>query len=44
LDAADGGSVVYSLDLKQQQTKLFPKWFSFVQPDAEKVPVLSASL
>jgi len=41
--AADGDSVVYSFDLKQQQIKSFPKWFSAVQPDAGKVPVLSAS-
>jgi len=28
-------------DLKQQQIKPFPKWFSSVQPDAEKEPLPS---
>ena len=39
--AADGDVVVYSFDLKQQQIKPFPKWFSSPQPDIEKTPVLS---
>jgi len=39
--AADGESVVYSFDLKQQQIKPFPKWFLPAQSDIEKATVLS---
>jgi FkbH-like protein len=34
--------VVYSFDLKQQQIKPYPKWFSPFQQDIEKAPILSA--
>lgn len=40
--AADGDIIVYSFDLRQQQIKPFPEWFSPPQPDIEKTPVLSA--
>jgi FkbH-like protein len=40
--AVDGDYLVYSFDLKSQQIKPFPKWFSHVQPDTKKEPVLSA--
>lgn len=39
--AGDGDIAVYSFDLEQQQIKPFPKWFSQVQPDAEKTPAFS---
>ncbi len=39
---ADDDCVVYSFDLKQQQIKAFPKWFSPTQPNAETAPVFSA--
>jgi FkbH-like protein len=39
--AAEGDIVVYSFDLKQQQIKPYPKWFSPLQQDIEKAPVLS---
>jgi hypothetical protein len=39
--AATDDTVVYSFDLKQQQIKPYPKWFSPLQQDIEKAPVLS---
>lgn len=39
--AADDDYLVYSFDLKQQQIKPFPKWFPPLQPDTEKVSMLS---
>jgi FkbH-like protein len=38
---SEGDSVIYGFDLKQQHIRPFPKWFSPLQPDSEKVPVLS---
>ncbi len=40
--AVDGDYLVYSFDLKSQQIKPSPKWFSPVPPDTNKEPVLSA--
>jgi hypothetical protein len=37
----EGDSVIYRFDLKQQPIKPYPKWFSPVELDVEKVPVLS---
>jgi FkbH-like protein len=39
--AAEGDIVVYIFNLKQQQIKPFPKWFSPLRQDVEKTPALS---
>ncbi len=39
--ACEGDSVIYRFDLKQQDIKPLPKWFSLARPDVEQVPVLS---
>jgi len=38
---ADNDGLVYSFDLRRQQIKPFPKWFSSSQPDTIKEPMLS---
>jgi len=40
--ACEGDSVIYRFDLKHQDIKPLPTWFSPAQPDVEKVPVLSS--
>lgn len=37
----NGGSVVYGLNLQQQQIKSFPKWFSFEQTNSKKESLVS---
>ena len=42
VESAEGDDfVVYSFDLKQQQIRPFPEWFTPAQPDAKRAPALS---